>query len=50
MPLTLALHCSMVKKPQFVPPPAVPEYWARTIEYYRRAERWRALAAAPLAP
>src|SRR5262249_20183668 len=23
MPLTVALHCSMVKKPQFVPPPPV---------------------------
>jgi hypothetical protein len=28
MPLTVALHCSMVKKPQFVPPPAEPEYCA----------------------
>jgi hypothetical protein len=28
MPLTVALHCSMVKKPQFEAPPALPEYWA----------------------
>jgi hypothetical protein len=37
MPLTVALHCSRVKKPQLVPPPALPpEYWAH-LEYYRRA-------------
>src|SRR4249919_1310010 len=29
MPLTVALHCSRVKKPQLVaPPPTLPEYWA----------------------
>src|SRR4030095_4132626 len=29
MPLTVALHCSRVKNPQLVPPPALPpEYWA----------------------
>ena len=29
MPLTVARHCSMVEKPQFLPPPSSPPvYWA----------------------
>src|SRR5262245_31082661 len=38
MPLTVALHCSMVKKPQFVPPP--PVYWA----HHRVLSQGRAVA------
>ena len=38
MPLTVALHCSMVRKPQFVPPPPFPaEYSAHA----RRIDRGR---------
>src|SRR5262245_21490154 len=40
MPLTVALHCSMVKKPQFVPPPPLPEYWA----HHRVLSQGRAVA------
>src|SRR5262249_6314407 len=40
MPLTVALHCSMVKKPQFVPPPPVFEYWA----HHRVLSQGRAVA------
>jgi hypothetical protein len=28
MPLTVARHCSMVEKPQFLPPRPRPLYWA----------------------
>src|SRR5262249_2241739 len=40
MPLTVALHCSMVKKPQFVAPPPLPEYWA----HHRVLSQGRAVA------
>jgi hypothetical protein len=44
MPLTVALHCSRVKKPQLVPPPALPpEYWAhhRVLSQGKRYSRPR---------
>ena len=28
MPLMVARHCSRVEKPQFLPPPSSPLYWA----------------------
>ena len=40
MPLTVALHCSMVKKPQLVPPATLPEYWA----HHRVLSQGRAVA------
>src|SRR5262245_33728610 len=44
MPLTVALHCSRVKKPQLVPPPNLPpEYWAhhRVLSQGKRYSRPR---------